>query len=149
MDFAENYSCTSQDEVQSVHWSNTQATIHPIMAFINSSDVEGQITHKESHIFISDDNRHDADAVTKFVSTSYEELKTKHNILHVEEFSDCCAAQYRCSKSICDLSHRASDMGLSSVNHHYFESCHGKNSSDGLGAIVKYNEKTRLSLGDK
>ena len=33
MDYTENYSCTSQDEVQSAHWSNTQITIHPVVRY--------------------------------------------------------------------------------------------------------------------
>ena len=39
MDYAENYVCTAQDEVQSAHWVNQAVTIHPIQAFVNSSDV--------------------------------------------------------------------------------------------------------------
>lgn len=32
-DFAENYSFAIQDEVQGFHWNNSQATIHPFVAY--------------------------------------------------------------------------------------------------------------------
>ena len=32
-DFAENFSYVIQDEVQSFHWENKQATLHPFVAY--------------------------------------------------------------------------------------------------------------------
>ena len=32
-DFSENYSFVVQDEVQSFHWNNLQATVHPFILF--------------------------------------------------------------------------------------------------------------------
>ena len=33
MDFAENYTCTYQDEVQAAHWAHDQVTIHPAVTY--------------------------------------------------------------------------------------------------------------------
>ena len=137
MDFAENYSCTAQDEVQSAHWVNQSVTIHPMMAFINSSSEPGKITNKEAIIFISNDLKHDAESVAHFTSISHPHLKSSYGISHIEEFTDCCAQQYRCGKSFSNLSHVQTDLGLS-VKHNYFEASHGKASADGLGAITKH-----------
>ena len=137
IDYAENYSCLAQDEVQSAHWSKTQATIHPVMAFINEENVVGPFTHKTSIICISDDLKHDADGVAHFMSKVYPYLKQKHGISHVEVFSDCCAGQYRCSKSFADLALHPK-IYHTTINHNYFESSHGKSSADGLGAVVKH-----------
>ncbi len=56
MDFAENYACSMQDEVQSYHWCQQQATVHPVMAYINASTTErGIVTHRvgsESEVFV-------------------------------------------------------------------------------------------------
>ena len=71
MDYAENYACSSQDEIQSAHWVQQAVTIHPMMAFINNSDKAGTITHNESLVFITDDLKHDADGVAHFVSLAY------------------------------------------------------------------------------
>lgn len=134
MDYAENYVCSSQDEIQSAHWVNQAVTIHPMMAFINASDEAGNTTHTEALICITSDLIHDADGVAHFVSTTYPYLQQKYGIQHVEEFSDCCAVQYRCAKSLADISF-ATNV---SVNHNYFEASHGKSSADGLGAITKH-----------
>ena len=32
-DFSENYSFVIQDEVQSFHWNNLQATVHPFLSY--------------------------------------------------------------------------------------------------------------------
>ena len=32
-DFAENFTFVMQDEVQSYHWNNAQATIHPLVCY--------------------------------------------------------------------------------------------------------------------
>ncbi|XP_064619490.1 uncharacterized protein LOC135482935, partial [Lineus longissimus] len=138
IDFAENYSCTNQDEVQSGHWGDKpQATIHPVMAFINKGNDHGPFTHKAALIFISDEKKHDADAVATYMSIAYPYLRKEYGVTHVEEFSDCCAAQYRCGKSFADFSFYEHDFAVS-VQHNYFESSHGKSSADGLGAVVKH-----------
>jgi hypothetical protein len=132
MDYAENYQCSSQDEVQSAHWSQIQATIHPMMAFVNASDTVGPFTHKEAMVGISSDLKHDTEAVVKFVSLAHEHLTKKFNVRNVEHFSDCAASQYRSRFSFANTS----NMEMT-VNHHFFEPSHGKSSADGLGAIVK------------
>ena len=38
MDFAEDYSCRSQDEVQTAYFSLTQVTLHPVVVYYNPED---------------------------------------------------------------------------------------------------------------
>ena len=45
LDFAENYACRYQDEIQSVHWGRSSATIHPIDSNASSPD---QWTYKRT-----------------------------------------------------------------------------------------------------
>ena len=49
------------------------------------------------------------------------------------EFNDGCAAQYKSVTSISEVAKR--DIFTTRV---YYESCHGKNKSDGLGGVVKW-----------
>ena len=42
-DFSENYSFVVQDEVQSFHWNNLQATVHPFLCYYK--DVSGNLTN--------------------------------------------------------------------------------------------------------
>ena len=38
MDFSENYTCITQDQIQSTHWVNQAVTLHPIMVFLNQPE---------------------------------------------------------------------------------------------------------------
>ena len=59
MDFAEDYSCRSQDEVQTAHFNMTQVTLHPVVIYFKHDD---SLQHK-SIAFVSDEPRHDANFV--------------------------------------------------------------------------------------
>ena len=65
-DFSKNYTCLVPEEVQSLHWSQTQATLYPVVIYRKESDniIEKQL------VYISDD-------------------------LHHNEFNDGCSAQYK------------------------------------------------------
>ena len=56
MDFAENYTFIVQNAVQSFHWNNAQATIHPFVIYYKNGN--GTLEH-QSLAYISDEVRHD------------------------------------------------------------------------------------------
>ena len=56
MDFAEDFRCRSQEEIQSTYWSRTQATIHPVVAYFKREEK----LCNQSFVFISHEPRHDA-----------------------------------------------------------------------------------------
>ena len=64
-DFAENYSFVIQDAVQGFHWNNTQATIHPFVAYYYDA-VRGEVCFL-NFVIISDSLTHDSVAVHCFV----------------------------------------------------------------------------------
>ena len=64
-DFAENYSFVIQDAVQGFHWNNTQATIHPFVAYYYDA-VRGDVCFL-NFVIISDSLTHDSVAVHCFV----------------------------------------------------------------------------------
>ncbi|CAH0553075.1 unnamed protein product [Brassicogethes aeneus] len=49
LDFAENYTFVVQNAIQSHHWSNTQATIHPYVVYYIDNDVKKHINYATSH----------------------------------------------------------------------------------------------------
>ena len=61
-DFSENYSFVLQDAVQGFHWNNSQATLHPFVAYYLDS---GEVCHL-SYVVISDCLHHDTVAVHLF-----------------------------------------------------------------------------------
>jgi len=136
MDFAENYACSMQDEVQSYHWCQQQATVHPVMAYINASETErGTVTHRIGLVFITDDRKHDT--IAAFTGATFKYLSDNFQVNRIERFTDCCASQYRSKHSFAELLRECSS-GMN-VKYHYFESSHGKSASDGLGAVVKHS----------
>ncbi|CAG2230155.1 unnamed protein product [Mytilus edulis] len=68
MDFSENMSLQSQDEIESAHWNIRQVTIHPIYIVRHSVDstYDNPKLQKESLIVISDSLTHDSNAVQVF-----------------------------------------------------------------------------------
>ena len=58
-DFSENYSFVLQDAAQGFHWNNSQATIHPFVAYYRES---GKLEYV-SYVIISDCLHHDTIAV--------------------------------------------------------------------------------------
>ena len=63
IDFAENYSCRSHEEVQSAYFNQSSVTLHPAVAYWKSSD--GCITHK-SFVTVSDTLAHKSSTVLAF-----------------------------------------------------------------------------------
>ena len=135
LDFAENYTCSLQSEVQSHHWSLNQVTVHPVVAFVNASETAGPYTNISTMIFITADRKHDSAAVQVFTEKSVQELKAKFETERFVEFTDCCAGQYRGKSAFADLSFLSKDL---QIERHFFESSHGKSSADGMSAVVKH-----------
>ena len=59
MDFAENYTCTAQDEIQSAHWNQNQVTL-----FTTVTWVKGKVVSK---VVVSDCMQHTKTAVVVFL----------------------------------------------------------------------------------
>ena len=57
-DFAQNYLCQHQNEVQGLHWRHKQVTLMPTVAHFKCSKCHQLATHEIVHI--SDDMKHDA-----------------------------------------------------------------------------------------
>lgn len=135
IDFAQNYACSFQDESQSSHWSQTQVTLHPAVAYVNLADQEGPYTFIENMAFISPDLKHDAQAVKVFTDKAHDHLFKKYGISTILQFSDCCASQYRGKTSF----HNIAKTDSIKLERHYFEASHGKSAADGFSAVLKYS----------
>lgn len=136
MDFSENYGCLFQSEVQSGFVDRNQVTIHPMMIYYKIKEEENKETLvKHAIVGISEDNKHDADAVLEFEKQALDIVsKDIHiQIKEIHQWTDGCAAQYKGKKSFADISLR----NKPSVCRIFLETSHGKNLCDGLGAIVK------------
>ena len=110
LDFAENYTCSMQNEVQLHHWSLNQVTLHPVVSFVNASEATGPYTNISTMIFITEDRKHDSAAVQVFTEKSVKELQEKFETERFIEFTDCCAGQYRGKTAFVDMSFLSNDV---------------------------------------
>lgn len=135
MDYAENYSCHYQDEIQTAYFEQRQVTIHPMLAYYYKHQDEDKFLVKHSLIVISDDMTHDAFAVKVFEDEALKILASEiPDLKKVHEWTDGCAAQYKAKNSFYILSQRGTSPV---ITRDYFETSHGKGVCDGLGAVVK------------
>ena len=99
MDFAENYSCKSLDEVQTAYWNQTSVTLHPIVCYFrNGTDLEHQ-----SYVIVSDTASHNSAAVLTFLDAMMPDMKSLVTDLStVHYWTDSPTSQYR-NKSMFDF----------------------------------------------
>lgn len=134
-DFSENYSFVVQDSVQSYHWTNSQATVHPFVTYFK--DTDGIIEHV-SFVIISEILEHNTVAVHLFQRKFVQFLKMHftQEIKRIIYFSDGCAGQYKNRKNIANLINHERDFGCS-AEWHFFATSHGKGPCDGVGGTLK------------
>jgi hypothetical protein len=133
-DFAENYSFILQDEIQSYHWSSSQATIHPFIVYYQW---QGKLKHLQ-YVFISNCLEHNTVAFYVFQSKLVSILKETlpFDLVKIKYFSDGSAAQYKNKKNFLNLCLHKSDFEVQ-AEWHFFATSHGKSACDGLGGTVK------------
>jgi len=94
MDFAENYTCQSVEEVQSAYWNASMVTLHPAVAHYRPED-GAEVTH-QSMVFVSDEMGHNSSTVFAFLKERIPHLKViLPNIKHIHYHTDSTTSQYR------------------------------------------------------
>ena len=132
-DFAENFTCHHQDEVQSAHWGYSQVTVHPTVLYYKCSHCDEIVTHYL--VFFTDDITKDAALAKVILDKTIKFLTDKVTGLNeLIVFSDGCAAQF---KSRLPLFHLANSTAPVAVTRAYFGSRHGKSPCDSCGGVVK------------
>ena len=134
MDFAENYRCLLQDEIQSAHWSYSQVTLHPVVNYYKCQGCNKTVTDVVA--IVSDDLVHDTHAVSVFADRVFQHLQAKsYTFERIVQWTDGCGAQYKCKDAFHDL-HSLKKMA-NRVERNFFGSRHGKNACDGESAVIK------------
>lgn len=136
MDFAENYSCKTADEIQSAYWNATQVTLHPMVIYFR--DADESLAHK-SYVAVSNTLSHASGTVLTIMEKLFHEvidLPGCAEIKYVHYWTDSPTSQYR-NRFIFDaINNHESKYGCPAT-WNYYESGHGKNACDGLGGTVK------------
>lgn len=145
MDFAENFSCKSVQEIQSAYWNQTSVTVHPIVVYykLNGSD---EMSHK-SIVVISDEMGHNAATVLTIIDKLVPELKSLDpELSHIHYWTDGPTSQYR-NKAIFNTIANHKDIYGMTATWNYWEAGHGKGPCDGLGGTVKRMADDAINAG--
>ncbi|KAG1665452.1 PH-interacting protein [Nymphon striatum] len=122
------------DEIQSFHWENKQATLHPFVAYRKLED--GTLEHRNICV-VSDVKEHSTSTVYAFQQVVLDYLKNEFpEIKKVHYFTDGCAGQYKNKHNFINLCCHQKDFGLE-AEWNFFATSHGKSACDGIGGTVK------------
>lgn len=134
VDFAENYTCQYQDEIQAAHWSQEQITLFTVAIWVKDA---ANTTTCNSHVIVSDDHSHEKKSiavfmdlvVNTFVKERYPQVKV------VDIFSDGPNSQFK-NRYMANFYSILQRQGIK-IKWHFFATSHGKGVVDGLGGTVK------------
>ena len=130
-DFAQNYLCTHQNEVQGLHWRHKQVTLMPTVAHYRCAKCNEIVTHEIVHI--TDDMKYDAHLVKMFTERSIKVLKSNNVQVHkIIEFTDQAPFQYKNKTAFTYLAKCSIP-----IQKNYFGVRHGKSSCDACTGRVK------------
>ncbi|XP_048256959.1 uncharacterized protein LOC125382708 [Haliotis rufescens] len=142
MDFAENFTCSSMDEIQSAYWNPTNVTLHPVVVYYKL-DI---LVHK-NFIYVSDVNQHNSTAVLTILKLMLPELNTTFPYAtHVHYWTDSPSSQYR-NRYMFDVILKHKELFGLEARWNYFECGHGKGPCDGLGGACKRQASDAVKQG--
>ena len=129
-DFAENYECSYQDEIQGAHWNKAHVTIFTMSAKHGSNSFP--------NVVISDDLRHDKKSIMTFITRFLADFLLQHpEVQRCDVWSDGPSSQFKNKFIAAFVCHLRQTFNLSFISWNYFATSHGKSSIDALGATVK------------
>lgn len=140
MDYSENYSTVSSNEIQSAYFAKRQISIFTAIAYVGQME---PITF----LIGNDDINHAKDQVwlyqRKILSSLVEDYPA---IDHIDFVSDGCAGQFKNRFTLSNLLHSNEDFGVSG-SWHFYPTSHGKSPADGVGGAFKRSVYNRALSG--
>ena len=125
-DFAQNFSNTHQNEIQSAHWTKVQSTVFTIIIYL----IKDGVVNSKSLCVISDDLNHDAAAIDFFIEKILEKLYIFiPKLKKLKFFSDGGPGHLKNMYNFANISMFHADYGLD-IEWHFMVTCHGKNAFD-------------------
>ena len=130
VDFSENATITSQNEIQSAHWNHGQATLFTAHAWITDGKsksfaiISDALTHTKQSVYVF------MDYIMKYLRGDSQSLK----VLNV--FSDGASSQFKQKYLFSNLHSWEQEYNLK-LKWNFFATSHGKGVVDGIGGTVK------------
>ena len=133
MDFAENFKCVAQDEVQTAHWNQSQVTLFTTVRWY-CGDIH-------SEVIVSDCLKHGKMAIIVFLD---ELLKRKPiNVSEVKIWTDGPLSQFK-NKYVMSALNFLSTTYKIRIIWNFSATSHGKGPVDGVGAAVKRQAECKI-----
>lgn len=126
IDFAENFVCESQDEIQSAHWNQRQLTLFTTALYHN--DI------MQSKVFVSDSSVHTKETVVPYLYKILSSLPDSLKVLKI--WSDGPTSQFK-NKFIAATIAVLEEKFDIKIIWNFFATSHGKGCVDGIGATAK------------
>ena len=132
MNLVEAYICRSQEVIQSAYWSQTQVTIHQIVAYFKR---EEKLCH-QYFVFISDEPRHDAKFVFALLCSLVAQLpKLILKLEYIHYWTDSPTSHNKTIFKI--VSCHCKYLKIPSPSWNYMEAGHKKAPCDTIGGTAK------------
>ena len=126
VDFSENYTCVSQDEIQSAHWKQSQVSIFTVAIWHSGS--------LKSYAFVSDNLAHSKDTVVAYIDFALDQLPDIVNSVSI--WSDGPCSQFKNRYIFDSIAHLEKRHSVS-ISWNFFATSHCKGPVDGIGGSVK------------
>lgn len=140
VDFAENFKCMTQNEVQSAYFNQHSIAIFTVAVWIGEK--------KHSNVYVTDDISHSKYCVLLFLNEIISDMKSRYpNLKTVNFFSDGCAGQFK-NRWILSLIVTANHVFGIDLSWDFFQSGHGKGAVDGIGGSAKRAVYQRIMSGN-
>ncbi|XP_063966655.1 uncharacterized protein LOC135156857 [Lytechinus pictus] len=143
MDFAENYTCSAMEEVQSAYWNAQSVSLHTMVTYFP------QKKNKEcqSYVGVSQNTSHNAKTVFTILKAFIPLLKKEYPLLQkIHYLTDSPTSQYRNKTIFQMLCNHKEHFGVEG-EWNFLESGHGKGPCDGLGGSVKRSADMAVKRG--
>lgn len=126
IDFAENFVCEAQDEVQNAHWNQRQLTL--FTTAFNFNDVF------QSKVFVSDFLNHTKDSIIPYLYKLISEIPQSLKLLKI--WSDGPSSQFK-NRFVAAMIPNLEKFFKIKIIWNFFATSHGKGCIDGIGATTK------------
>ena len=147
MDFAENYNCSTSENVQSSYWCQTGVTLHPCVIYYTVSGEDGVMLDHKSIVYVSDMLSHNTSMVYTIIDELLPEIKTLiPDVQCIHYYTDSPFSQYR-NKAIFHLIATHQERYGITATWDYFECGHGKGPCDGVGGTIKRSADQAVKQG--
>lgn len=140
IDFAENFKCISQNEIQSAYFNQHTVSIVTVVLWVDRRTY--------SKVFVMDDRSHSKYCVYACLDLIMKDVKQKFpTVKIVKMFSDGCAGQFKNRWNLSNVVFAQELFGLD-MTWDFFAPGHGKGAVDGIGGIVKRAVYQRIMSGE-